>query len=94
MIVDNHTRTTFSPETPNGETFVAVERIKSEITGKVWKLTAKPGDRVEAEQTIILIESMKMEIPVQAPAGGVLTEILVREGDDISEGQDVAVLDC
>lgn len=72
---------------------MAVERIKSEITGKVWKLMAKPGDRVELEQTIILIESMKMEIPVQAPANGLITKILVQEGEDITEGQDVAVLE-
>jgi acetyl-CoA carboxylase biotin carboxyl carrier protein len=75
------------------ERFVAVERIKSEITGKVWKLTAKPGDRVEAEQTIMLIESMKMEIPVMVPTGGVLTSILVQEGEDITEGQDVATVE-
>lgn len=72
---------------------MAIEQIKSEITGKVWKLMAKPGDRVEFDQTIILIESMKMEIPVQAPANGVITKILVQEGEDITEGQDVAVME-
>jgi acetyl-CoA carboxylase biotin carboxyl carrier protein len=72
---------------------VAVERIKSEITGKVWKLEAKPGDRVDEEQAIIIIESMKMEIPVLAPAAGVVKEILVKEGDDVAEGQDVAVVE-
>jgi acetyl-CoA carboxylase biotin carboxyl carrier protein len=72
---------------------MAVERIKSEITGKVWKLTASPGDRVEAEQTIMLVESMKMEVPVMAPNGGILASILVQEGDDITEGQEVATLE-
>jgi biotin carboxyl carrier protein len=72
---------------------VAVERIKSEITGKVWKLETKPGDRVDEEQPIIIIESMKMEIPVLAPAAGVVKEILVKEGDDVAEGQDVAVVE-
>lgn len=72
---------------------MAVERIKSEITGKVWKLEAKPGDRVDEEQPIIIIESMKMEIPVLAPAAGVVKEILVKEGDDVAEGQDVAVVE-
>jgi biotin carboxyl carrier protein len=72
---------------------VAVERIKSEITGKVWKLETKPGDRVEEEQPLIIIESMKMEIPVLAPAAGVVKEILVKEGDDVAEGQDVAVVE-
>ena len=73
---------------------MAVERIKSEITGKVWKIQSTPGDRVEEEQIIILIESMKMEIPVMAPAAGVVKEILVKEGDDVAEGQEVAVLEC
>ena len=72
---------------------MAVERIKSEITGKIWKLTAKPGDRVEAEQTIMLVESMKMEIPVMVPIGGVLTSILVEEGQDITEGEEVATVE-
>lgn len=72
---------------------MAVERIKSEITGKVWKLETKPGDRVDEEQPIIIIESMKMEIPVLAPAAGVVKEILVKEGDDVAEGQDVAVVE-
>jgi biotin carboxyl carrier protein len=72
---------------------VAVERIKSEITGKVWKLETRPGDKVEEEQSLIIIESMKMEIPVLAPAAGVVKELLVKEGDDVAEGQDVAVLE-
>jgi biotin carboxyl carrier protein len=72
---------------------VAVERIKSEITGKVWKLEAKPGDRVDEEQPLIIIESMKMEIPVLSPAAGVVKEVLVKEGDDVAEGQDVAVVE-
>lgn len=71
---------------------MAVERIKSEVTGTVWKLEAKAGDQVEKDEVIILIESMKMEIPVLAPSGGVLTELLVKEGDDIAEGQQLATL--
>jgi biotin carboxyl carrier protein len=72
---------------------VAIERIKSEITGKVWKLEVQPGDRVGEEQPLIIIESMKMEIPVLAPAAGIVRDLLVKEGDDVAEGQDVAVVE-
>jgi biotin carboxyl carrier protein len=67
--------------------------IKSEITGTVWKLRAKPGDRVEAGDTLIIIESMKMEIPVLTEDGGTVTEILVGEKDPVAEGQVVAIIE-
>ena len=68
-------------------------RVQSEITGKVWAIEAKIGDKLAEEDTIIVLESMKMEIPVVAPSGGTLKEILVQEGDAITEGQDVAVME-
>ncbi len=68
-------------------------RVQSEITGKVWAIEAEIGDALAEEDTIIVLESMKMEIPVVAPSGGTLKEILVAEGDAVSEGQDVAVMD-
>ena len=67
--------------------------IKSEITGTVWKLKAKPGDRVESGDTLIVIESMKMEIPVITEDGGTVVEILVHEADPVAEGQVVAILE-
>ncbi len=67
--------------------------IKSEITGTVWKLKAQPGDRVEAGDTLILIESMKMEIPVLTEDGGTVKEILVKETDPVAEGQVVAIIE-
>ena len=67
--------------------------IKSEIAGQVWKLVAKPGDQLQADDVILILESMKMEIPIMAPAAGVLAEILVAEEDMIGEGQPVARLD-
>jgi acetyl-CoA carboxylase biotin carboxyl carrier protein len=72
---------------------VADIRVQSEITGKVWAIEANVGDSLDEEDTIIVLESMKMEIPVVAPAGGTLKEILVQEGDAVTEGQDVAVMD-
>ena len=61
--------------------------IKSEITGTVWKVLSKPGD------TLAVIESMKMEIPVITEDPGTVQEILVKEKDPVAEGQVVAVLD-
>jgi len=73
---------------------VADIRVQSEITGKVWAIEAKVGDKMQEEDTIIVLESMKMEIPVVAPVDGTLKEVLVVEGDSITEGQDVAILDA
>lgn len=71
---------------------MAKQEIQSEITGTVWKIQVTAGDSVMEEDTIMILESMKMEIPVLAPRAGVIAEILVAEGDAISEGQAVAIL--
>ena len=67
--------------------------VKSEITGTVWQLKAKPGDQVEGGDVLIVIESMKMEIPVITEDGGKVVEIRVKEKDPVSEGQVVAVIE-
>ena len=72
---------------------MAKTEIKSEITGAVWKILVAPGDSVAADDPVIVLESMKMEIPVLAIDSGKVTEILVKEGDAISEGQTVAILE-
>lgn len=72
---------------------MATESVKSEITGKVWKLVRAVGDAVAEEEPIIIIESMKMEIPVLAPCAGRVAKLLVAEGDDVSEGQEVAAVE-
>ncbi|MGE0798623.1 MAG: acetyl-CoA carboxylase biotin carboxyl carrier protein subunit [Lautropia sp.] len=72
---------------------MASESVKSEITGKVWKVLCPVGTQVGEEEPILIIESMKMEIPVIAPAAGTVARLLVGEGDDVAEGQEVAVLD-
>ncbi len=73
---------------------MALLNIKSEITGTVWKIEAQVGETVAAETDIIILESMKMEIPVSAPAAGVIAQILVQEGDVVQEGQTLAVLEA
>ena len=67
--------------------------VKSEITGTVWQIKQQPGDKVEAGDTLVVIESMKMEIPVITEDGGTVRQILVKEKDPVAEGQVVAVLE-
>ncbi|MCK6537581.1 MAG: biotin/lipoyl-binding carrier protein [Polyangiaceae bacterium] len=64
---------------------MAVE-VRAQITGTVWKVLARVGDRVAEEQAIAILESMKMEIPVEAPSAGQIQAVHVAEGDAIEEG--------
>jgi acetyl-CoA carboxylase biotin carboxyl carrier protein len=66
---------------------------KSEVAGFVWKIETAPGQRVAKGDTLIVIESMKMEIPVVAEADGVVVSIAVEEGGAVNEGVTVAVID-
>jgi acetyl-CoA carboxylase biotin carboxyl carrier protein len=72
---------------------MARSEVKSEIGGRVWKLEARVGDRLAADDAILILESMKMEIPVPAPAAGRIFEIRVAETDVVEEGQVVAVME-
>jgi len=67
-------------------------KVIAEVAGKVWKIEAKPGATLAADDVILILESMKMEIPVVAPAAGKLLELLVKEGDMVNEGDAVAVI--
>lgn len=67
--------------------------VKAELVGNVWKVEAKAGDRVEEDDVLIILESMKMEIPVVAPIAGTVKEILVKEQDVVKEGQVLAVIE-
>ena len=66
-------------------------RVRSEIAGSVWKIEVAVGDTVAEDDPLVVLESMKMEIPLLAPRSGVVKEILVAEGETIAEG-DVAVI--
>ena len=68
-------------------------KVLAEVAGKVWKLEARPGAALAAGDTILILESMKMEIPVTAPRAGRLRELKVAEGDAVKEGDEVAVLE-
>jgi biotin carboxyl carrier protein len=67
-------------------------RLQSDVTGTVWKVEVRVGDAVAAEQSLVILESMKMEIPVTAPHAGTVLELLVGEGEAVEEGQDVVVI--
>jgi acetyl-CoA carboxylase biotin carboxyl carrier protein len=75
------------------ETMAKVD-IKTEITGNVWKIEKAVGDKVGEEEVILILESMKMEIPVSAPEDGAIIEILVAEGDTVTEGTVVARIEA
>jgi acetyl-CoA carboxylase biotin carboxyl carrier protein len=66
---------------------------KSEVSGSVWKIEVTAGQQVAEGDTLILIESMKMEIPVVVETAGTVALILVAEGQAITEGQAVVILD-
>jgi acetyl-CoA carboxylase biotin carboxyl carrier protein len=71
----------------------AVAGIEAHITGTVWKVEVGVGDTVEEGDTVVILESMKMEMPVEAEDEGTVKEILVQEGQSVSEGDTLVVLE-
>jgi acetyl-CoA carboxylase biotin carboxyl carrier protein len=67
--------------------------IEAHITGTVWKIEVEIGDTVEEGDAVVILESMKMEMPVEAEDPGVVTEILCTEGQSVSEGDTLVVLE-
>ena len=67
--------------------------IEAHITGTVWKIEVGVGDTVEEGDTVVVLESMKMEMPVEAEDVGTVKEILVKEGQSVSEGDTLVVLE-
>ena len=67
--------------------------LETPVTGTVWKIVAMVGDRVAAGTAVLIMESMKMEIPVESPVDGILAELLVGEGDSASQDDSVAVVE-
>ncbi len=67
--------------------------VESEVQGNVWKIEVAEGDQVAQGDVLIVLESMKMEIPVEAPAAGVVTELRVREEQAVEEEEVLLVLE-
>jgi acetyl-CoA carboxylase biotin carboxyl carrier protein len=70
-----------------------IESLCADTTGKVWKVLVQPGQLVQEDECLVIVESMKMEIPVTAHCAGRVVSILVAEGDDVTEGQEVATVE-
>lgn len=68
-------------------------QVEAHITGTVWKIEKQVGDEVSEGETIVILESMKMEMPVESTASGKITEIRVEEGQAVNEGEIVAVVE-
>ncbi len=69
------------------------EEVLAEMVANVWKVVASEGDAVSEGDTICILESMKMEIPVEATADGTISELNVTEGGVVQEGDVIAVID-
>ena len=67
-------------------------RVEAEMVGSVWRILVAPGEQVAAGDVLVILESMKMEIPVEAPVSGVVREVLVEEGDLVQEGDGIVVI--
>jgi acetyl-CoA carboxylase biotin carboxyl carrier protein len=72
---------------------VAVAEVRAEMVANVWKVVATQGQPVEEGDTLVILESMKMEIPVLAEAAGTLSELRVAEGQVVQEGDVIAVIE-
>ncbi len=77
----------------SGERHVAVE-VEAQVTGHIWKVERALGDAVQEEDVLLIIESMKMEIPLEAPCDGRVSEIRVEEGQGVEEGDVLVVLEA
>jgi len=67
--------------------------VEAHITGTVWKIEVAVGDQVDEGDTVVILESMKMEMPVEAEDAGTVAEILCEEGQAVNEGDALVVLD-
>jgi len=70
-----------------------MHKVRSEVTGSVWKVEIAVGQSVSEGETLLIVESMKMEIPICAPVSGVVSELLVAEGEAVADDQVVVILD-
>jgi acetyl-CoA carboxylase biotin carboxyl carrier protein len=69
------------------------DEIRAEMVANVWKVVKATGETVEEGETLVILESMKMEIPVLAESDGILKELAVNEGDVVQEGDLIAVIE-
>jgi acetyl-CoA carboxylase biotin carboxyl carrier protein len=82
----------YAAATPNRR-IGSLPDVEAHITGTVWKIEVAVGDNVDEGDTVVILESMKMEMPVEAEDPGVVREIRVEEGQSVSEGDTLVVLE-
>ncbi|MGM8213688.1 acetyl-CoA carboxylase biotin carboxyl carrier protein subunit [Virgibacillus sp. W0430] len=70
-----------------------MQEIKASMAGSVWKIVVSEGDQVNAGDEIVILESMKMEIPISAETGGTVKSISVSEGDFVNEADLIATIE-
>jgi acetyl-CoA carboxylase biotin carboxyl carrier protein len=68
-------------------------QVKAELAGNMWKIVVTQGQQVGADETLMILESMKMEIPITAPRAGRVAKIHVKEGQTVQEGEVLADLE-
>tara|TARA_B100000927_G_scaffold277747_1_gene259674 strand:- start:528 stop:737 length:210 start_codon:yes stop_codon:yes gene_type:complete len=68
-------------------------KIKTEIQAVIWKINVEIGQKVDIDDIVVILESMKMEIPIESKYKGVVKEILIKEGDNVNEDQEIIILE-
>tara|TARA_Y100000287_G_scaffold70579_1_gene55916 strand:- start:3153 stop:3362 length:210 start_codon:yes stop_codon:yes gene_type:complete len=68
-------------------------KIKTEIQAVIWKINVEVGQKVDIGYTVVILESMKMEIPIESEFSGIVKEILINEGDQVNEDQELIILE-
>ena len=68
-------------------------KIKTEIQAVIWKINVEIGQKVNIDDIVVILESMKMEIPLESKYKGVVKEILIKEGDNVNEDQEIIILE-
>ena len=68
-------------------------KIKTEIQAVIWKINVDVGQKVDIGDTVVILESMKMEIPIETEISGIVREILINEGDQVNEDQELIILE-
>lgn len=68
-------------------------KIKTEIQAVIWKINVEVGQKVDIGDTVVILESMKMEIPIESEFSGIVKEILINEGDQVNEDQELVILE-
>jgi len=68
-------------------------KIKTEIQAVIWKINVEVGQKINIDDVVVILESMKMEIPLESKYNGVVKQILIKEGDSVNEDQEIMILE-